>query len=180
MTITPNGEEPRTPLEARLAELVRSRGPEPLQRGMLLVGAILIPLGLISIMLGWLGAANSPRLVEQVPYLISGGLLGLALVISGGFFYFGYWITRVAQENQQHAHRLEDVLTRLEDRLSELPNGVAGAPGLAVPRPRLMITPRGSQYHRPDCPVVAGRDDARALRRREGVFVPCKICEPDR
>ena len=51
--------------------------------------AVLLPLGLALIVLGWYGAAHTPYLFEQVPYLISGGLLGLGLAVVGGFVIGG-------------------------------------------------------------------------------------------
>jgi hypothetical protein len=32
--------------------------------------------------------------------------------------------------------------------------------------------------HRPDCPVVSGRDGVRAVAADEPGYAPCKICEP--
>ena len=40
-------------------------------------------LGLAAILLGWAGASRSILMEEQLPYLISGGLFGLALAFIG-------------------------------------------------------------------------------------------------
>ena len=37
-------------------------------------GAVLLPLGLVVIVLGWYGVANTPYQYDQLSYLISGGL----------------------------------------------------------------------------------------------------------
>ncbi|MCW2669736.1 MAG: hypothetical protein JWO27_1633, partial [Frankiales bacterium] len=58
----------------------RIRGVESI---LAIVSAVVLPLGLAMILLGWYGAAHSSYLFEQVPYLISGGLLGLGLVMAG-------------------------------------------------------------------------------------------------
>src|SRR5436190_2991311 len=50
-----------------------------------LIGALCMPLGLVLVILGWWGAANTPYDFEQLPYLISGGLFGIALCLLGGF-----------------------------------------------------------------------------------------------
>ena len=55
-----------------------------LLRWVLLPGAACVTLGFGLILLGWVGAARTARQIEQIPYLISGGLLGLALVFLGG------------------------------------------------------------------------------------------------
>lgn len=170
----PNGDGRQAELAGGLSAAQGGRADRWLRR-MLVAGALLLPLGLVVILLGWLGAANSPRLVEQVPYLISGGLFGLGLVITGGFVYFGYWVARLARDNREQTRRLESVLARIQQRLDEAgPTPLGAPPAGAVP----LITPRGSQYHRPDCPVVAGRDDVRPLPRRDGTLTPCKICRP--
>ena len=81
---------------------------------MLLIGAGLMPLGVLVILLGWYGAAHTPYVFEQVPYLISGGVLGLALVVAGGLLYFGYLLTRLAIEQRRNTDAILAALHRLE------------------------------------------------------------------
>ena len=64
-------------------------------------GAILLPLGLVVIVLGWYGAANTPYQYDQLSYLVSGGLLGLGLTFIGGFLYFGAWLARIADDGRE-------------------------------------------------------------------------------
>ena len=47
------------------------------------VGVLLVVAGFIAMFLAWNGAAAKDFVQGQVPYLISGGLVGLALVGSG-------------------------------------------------------------------------------------------------
>ena len=47
------------------------------------VGVLLVVLGFIAMFLAWNGAADKDFVQGQIPYLISGGLVGLALVGSG-------------------------------------------------------------------------------------------------
>ena len=47
------------------------------------VGASLLPLGLVVIVLGWYGVANTPFGYDQESYMISGGFGGLALTFVG-------------------------------------------------------------------------------------------------
>lgn len=65
----------------RLAE--RSSAAD-LIRWMLLPAGALVLLGFALMVLGWYGASHTAREIEQVPYLISGGLIGLGLVVVGG------------------------------------------------------------------------------------------------
>jgi hypothetical protein len=66
---------------AKLSE--RSRSTD-LLRMLLLPGALAVVLGFVFMFFGWYGAARVSRQVEQVPYLISGGFIGLGLVFVGG------------------------------------------------------------------------------------------------
>jgi hypothetical protein len=126
-----------------------------------LAGSVLAPLGLVLIGLGWLGASRTPLVQEQLTYLISGGLLGLALVVLGGFLYFAHWQTAVLQEVRNQTAEITAAL-----RAGAAPVPFAGA---------LLTTPEGTLAHRPDCPVVRGRAD---LEPATGDLEPCSICEP--
>jgi hypothetical protein len=145
------------------------------------VAAVLLPLGLLVIVIGWYGAAHTPYLFEQLPYLISGGLLGLALVVAGGLVYFGSWIAR-GTANQQHAS--EQIVALLQEIRDELAARPTAAP--ATPRARkggngsapFVATARGSMLHRPGCAVVTGREDLRPVGADGAGLQPCGLCDP--
>lgn len=65
----------------RLSE--RARTTE-LLRMLLFPGALFVVIGFAFMFFGWYGAAHTPRSIEQAPYLISGGFIGLGLVFIGG------------------------------------------------------------------------------------------------
>jgi hypothetical protein len=144
-----------------------------LDRLLLIVGGVLLPLGLLLIVLAWLGASHTVLLFEQIPYMISGGILGLALVFIGGFVYFTYWQTLMVREGREHSRRVEDLLVHIEAHLSASGGGQA-APEVA----RLLATPTGTMLHRPSCQVVAGRKDLRRVALGTSGFEPCRICRP--
>src|SRR3954466_12167747 len=117
-----------------------------------LIGALIMPLGLVLVIMGWWGAAHTPYNFEQVPYLISGGLLGLALCLTGGFLFFGAWVARVALSTQRTA----DQITLLAQQLNH--GGVQSTNGDAQDRTqgaassqRYVATATGSMLHRADC-----------------------------
>src|SRR4029079_12827232 len=85
---------------------------------LLVGGAALMVLGLVAVLLGWYGAAHTPFGFEQTPYLISGGLFGIALVLVGGFLFFGSWLARVAVTSQQTAKEMAALSARI-DQLGE-------------------------------------------------------------
>src|SRR3954451_19126182 len=117
---------------------------------MLVAGSILMPLGVVLIVLGWIGASRTPLPFEQNDYLISGGVLGLALVIAGGFVYFGYWQTVRVRESREQARELTAALGRVEALLR---SGDSVTGGGTATVGSFVATASGSIFHRPDCTV---------------------------
>src|SRR5690242_12642308 len=87
-------------MEASAAITVKRPRRVPVDLVLLVAACILFPLGVALILLGWSGAAHTGKLYDQIDYLISGGLLGLALAGAGGFAYFGYWLSRQLDESR--------------------------------------------------------------------------------
>lgn len=172
----------------RLRESVRGLGgswrlAENLEQLLLIAGGILIPLGVVFIILGWWGAAHTPRLFEQIPYAISGGILGGSLVLAGGFLYFGYWLTKLVHEGRRHTAMITAALEQMEARLGAdveslvLDNRGPGAGGAAASQP-FVTTATGSMFHRPECPVVVGKEGLRRVSADASGLKPCRICDP--
>ncbi len=76
----------------------------------------LIALGLIMIFLGWNGAAGEQAadLRSQFPYLISGGVFGLALIGAGLVLVRTFEARRDTQSLAAHLERLTAAVERLE------------------------------------------------------------------
>jgi hypothetical protein len=108
--------------EARLAdgadEHLREEGRRSVlghPRFLMSVAAALMAAGIIVIVLGWVGAANSVLIEEQVPYLISGGILGLALAVIGALTLFTHWLTVSIRDARAHeAARRRDHLELMD------------------------------------------------------------------
>lgn len=153
------------------------------ERLLMVIAGTVAPLGLIAVLLGWWGAAHTPYVFEQVPYLISGGLLGLGLLFLGAFFYFAHWLTQLVREQRAQSTAILAALDRLHDRLG--PNTTIAAPAATVaangshqaPAEELVATERGTMAHRPDCVVVSNKDGLRAVAASDGL-ASCKLCEP--
>src|SRR4051812_39938027 len=103
-------------LTERLTALRRRTGFVVTDRMLLTAGSILMPLGAVLVLLGWYGSAHTTRVFEQIPYLISGGLLGIGFVIAGGFCYFGFFLARILTTSRE----MLDALLRLEDRMDAI------------------------------------------------------------
>ncbi len=144
------------------------------------IAAVLLPLGLLVILLGWYGAAHTPYLFEQVPYLISGGLIGLGLVITGGMLFFGSWIAKGAAAQREASAELADLLREVRDELAVRPAARSAASATRKDsngHAAFVATASGSMLHRRECSVVTGREDLRSVSTTSGLK-PCGLCNP--
>jgi hypothetical protein len=149
-----------------------------IDRVLTVVASLLVPLGVVAIVLGWYGAAHTPFLFEQLPYLISGGMLGVGLLAAGGLLYFGSWIAKLAQQQREDSAQLRELLSAIRTDLQH--GAVAGAGAGATEAGRFVATANGSMYHQPGCSVVAGKADLRSISTFEAAAMkPCKLCKPD-
>jgi hypothetical protein len=110
--------------EAELARLrVRASSPTTEQR-LLVTGLAAMPIGLVLILIGYIGASGTTDLSAQVPYLISGGVLGLGLIVVGAVLFLRYslarylrfWLLRLIYEERTR----NDQQVAAVDRLGEL------------------------------------------------------------
>ena len=164
---------------------LRNNGYRILQVVLFVAGAVLLPLGLVVIILGWYGAAHTPYAYDQLSYLVSGGLLGLGLTFCGGFLYFGAWLARIAADQRESAKRLSDTLLVLADVVSRSSMAANGA-SVAVPAAErdagavLVVAGQGSTVHRADCSLIAHRDDLQPAGGDAPELTACRLCKPDR
>jgi hypothetical protein len=142
------------------------------------VGAILMPLGIIAIFLGWYGTAHTKYQYDQLPYVVSGGLLGLGLIFLGGFLYFGAWLARIGNEQRESSRQLADTMLLVADLIAKqsAPASSAGTNGNGA---ALVLAGAGSTVHRRDCPLITHRDDLRPLTGNETDLGTCRVCRPD-
>ena len=67
---------------------------------------VLIAAGLVALLVGWWGVSHTAYLAEQVPYLVSAGLLGLFLLGVGATV----WISADLRDEWRKLDELADVL----------------------------------------------------------------------
>ena len=154
--------------DARLAsETTKLRsGGSSADRGFQTAGAVLLLLGLLAIVAGWYGVSHTAREWRQTPYLMSGGILGLALVFIGGFAYFALWLTRLVEMT----HRQTAVLERIERALTGASENTEDE--------RLVVAPPGV-LHRSSCPLLLGKTDIKPFQsKRDAKAGACPVCEP--
>lgn len=159
-----------------------------------LIGWVLAAVGVIVIIVGWFGVSGEALVAKQLPYLISGGLGGVALVGVGAALIG----TERLRQDARRIARLEEMVQDLYSVLlvSEDP---AAAPESARParsapdtaayelsggadtNHRPVAIPTGSTYHDPGCSMVRGKSEVAAvdgptISRRE--LTACRICQP--
>jgi hypothetical protein len=123
----PDDDGGATPVPSRLARLAsvvdgarRGRSDRDVRKIMQVLGMLAIGFGFVGIVASWYGAAHSPYLYQEIPYVISGGLLGLALVIGGGVLVRCAWSLRQVEEDRRNALAIVRSVDRLERILSTL------------------------------------------------------------
>jgi hypothetical protein len=123
----PDGANGATPVPTRLQRLAAvvdrarpGRSSRNVRKWLEWIGMALIVFGFVCILLGWYGAANSPYLYQEIPYVISGGLLGVALVIGGGVLVRCGWSMRQIEEERRNALAIVRSVDRLERILRSL------------------------------------------------------------
>jgi hypothetical protein len=134
------------------------------------LGLLFCLAGLAVIWAGWNGAASYNDIRKQFPYLISGGIAGLALVLIGVGLM-------VIQSQRADRVQLEANLAELRSILDRM----TGVPAVAVPDAGTPLVVAGpGAYHRPSCKLVAGRD-LRQLTVEQATAAglePCRTCRP--
>ena len=112
--------------QAELARLrVKGRSRDDEQR-LLFAGIVLMPVGLVLVLIGYAGASGTSDFSAQIPYLLSGGVLGLGVTVVGAALFLRYslgrylrfWLLRLIYEEHTTADRQVDALERLGQQLA--------------------------------------------------------------
>lgn len=83
-------------------------------------GIALVVIGIVVVFAGYWGASGTANVADQMPYVLSGGGLGLALVIIGSVLVgrysmarlFRYWLALLVAEHRTQTDRLVDAIQR--------------------------------------------------------------------
>jgi hypothetical protein len=81
-----------------------------------LVGWGAIVLGAVVMLIGWLGVSGETEVAKQLPYLISGGVGGLALVGGG----VGFLVSEDLRSERNRIGRLESEVLEIRDLVRSL------------------------------------------------------------
>ena len=139
--------------------------------------------GFVLIFLGWNGTASKDDEPAQIPYIVSGGIAGLGLVVVGAALIVAHSL---------RTDRVE-LRTAIEDLRAAVERGVptAGAAAGAAEGGEAVVAAAGESdtvlagsdsYHLPACAVVAGQAGAVAMSRAAAAasgLTACRVCNPD-
>jgi hypothetical protein len=133
------------------------------------LGILFCLAGFVLIWTGWNGAASYNDIRQQFPYLLSGGLPGLALVIIG----VGLMVLQSARADrvQLEANLVE--LRKILDRMTGTASGNGSEPQST------MVVAGPNAYHQPGCRLVEGRDGLKTTTgdaARAAGLSPCRTC----
>jgi hypothetical protein len=129
----------------------------------------LAALGAVALFLGWWGVSGTPLPGKQIPYLVSGGLTGVGLLVLAAALF-------ASEDIRSQLTALKDVERRVEELyllLTEEPE--------AAPAQRVAI-PAGTSYHRGSCRLVAGKPRAQQVSEeqvRSRALKACRLCDPE-
>ena len=105
-----------------LVKIVRALGDR--------VGAtILAVLGALALLLGWIGVSRTGYVTEQMPYIISGGMVGIFLLGAGGVL----WLSADLRDDWRKLDALDETMTRLDETLRTRSTAGADAPTGELP-----------------------------------------------
>jgi hypothetical protein len=94
---------------------------DQLERRLFWAGIALPIIGVIVIWLGWWGASGTKYVYQEIPYVVSGGIFGVALVFIGAALFARYsvarllrfWLARIVADSQLQTDRVVEAIERL-------------------------------------------------------------------
>jgi hypothetical protein len=156
------------------------------------IGWVFTGIGVILIIVGYLGVSREALVAKQLPYLVSGGILGIAFVGFGAVLLG----TEDIRRDSGRLDRLEQMVAELHSLLlvradgspivtdataAAAGNGLATEAADAAGTTRVLALPEGQSFHRAECVMIEGKSQARPVTAKvvqERGLKPCKLCEP--
>ena len=138
-----------------------------------LLGFALVVLGFVVIAKAWDGASSKFLLPEMFPYLLSGGFMGVALVITGALVLF---LATLRSERQMLSDRYEQMATLLSRNLARMAVSVNGSESSGE-----HVIAGETAYHRAGCRVLEGKENLLPIPLEQAVaegLAACRVCDP--
>lgn len=138
-----------------------------------ILGLLFVTAGFVLIGKAWDGAASINFTTGQFPYLLSGGFMGLGMIITGCTLLL---LTTVRSEREVMSQKFDEVtrlLSRSLTRMQVSSNGVAGTGE--------QVVAGETTYHRADCKILQGKAGLATLTIDQAAaegLTACRVCDP--
>jgi hypothetical protein len=145
------------------------------------VGWVLAALGALALLLGWYGVSGEALTAKQLPYLVSGGLTGVGLLVLAAVFLATDDVRRQLARLGEVERKVDDLYALFAADLADPQVASRVATTSPVAQGGVLALPTGTSYHRPDCALVAGKDGATVVDTAAAAargLRPCRVCEP--
>jgi len=95
------------------------------ERWLLVIGSLALIIGVALAIVGGFQASGTQNMGDQIAFLATGTLIGLALVIAGTALFVRYslarfmrfWLIRLVHEHRSETDRMVEAMKRIEDKL---------------------------------------------------------------
>ena len=138
-----------------------------------ILGLLFMLAGFLVIAKAWDGAAGQNVIPAQIPYLLSGGFMGIALVVTGVMLLL---LSTVRSERQILTDKFEEMATLLGRTLSRQQFSANGSV-----TDKTQVIAGASVYHLPGCKVLEGKSGLTTITVEQAAaegLVPCRVCDP--
>ena len=138
-----------------------------------ILGLTFVTAGFVVIGFAWNGAAGVNFTQGQIPYLLSGGFMGLGLIVTGGVLLF---LSTIRSERELMTNRYDEMarlLGRNLNRLQISSNGSGSSNGQVIAGEHT--------YHRAGCKFLEGKDGLTTVTVEQAAaegLTPCRACGP--
>ena len=138
-----------------------------------ILGFVFVTGGFIVIAKAWDGAASINFAQGQIPYLLSGGFLGLGLIVTGSMLLLLSTIRSERQVLTDIYSETSRLLSRNLARSQFSTNGSGDTDG--------QVVATNTAYHRAECKVLQGKQGLTTVTIQQAAaegLEPCRVCNP--
>lgn len=141
------------------------------------IGLTFMVAGFVLIFFAWNGSASKNIIMAQFPYLISGGVAGMALIVTGSLLLL---LSTVRSERQILSDKFDEITRLLGRNLAGLQfSGTNGSGGELATK----VVAASSHYHRSECKILEGKTGLLTVSLQQALaegLQACRVCEPPR
>ena len=142
------------------------------------LGLLFVAAGFVIIGFAWNGAASKVRVDSQFPYLLSGGFMGIGLIVVGVVLLL---LATVRAERQILTEKFDEMNRLLSRNLGRLQVSASSAQTNGSPAASEQVMAGSDLYHRADCRILVGKKGLTSISVAQAVaegLDPCRACDP--